>query len=178
MDSNHRRRTPTGLQPVPFGHLGTLPNAFDPQPRILTLTDPPTSPVSPHTSAAGRRNYGALSICRPNQRQEDQIVRQREPPRQLPSPPQYRHDGCENLLQKMGTCKGKPPRRRARRKERGGGGPLRQAPGQPLATMQKLIVVNAFRNEGQRTNGRRMNPSSPWGTIVSRGQPQFLWWRC
>ena len=25
MDSNHRRRTPTGLQPVPFGHLGTLP---------------------------------------------------------------------------------------------------------------------------------------------------------
>ena len=28
MDSNHRRLTPTGLQPVPFGHSGTRPERY------------------------------------------------------------------------------------------------------------------------------------------------------
>ena len=36
LDSNQRRRTPTGLQPVPFSHSGTPPSSYKPTRRWVS----------------------------------------------------------------------------------------------------------------------------------------------
>ena len=53
VDSNHRRQTPTGLQPVPFGHLGTRPGRSSHYTDGMTLREAGVAYHPCHTDPIG-----------------------------------------------------------------------------------------------------------------------------